>query len=156
MTALVDSYSFAMRFGFVPALDPSKPTASLEHVPTLFSCRFAAQAAGDARRLLQAVARGRLAAVGAVLAQRRRRSATSWRNAAFLSPQNLNLALQRANQAANLGAENHPYLDSMSPTPRHEKSRVLRRFLKHCRQSDSPSLAVIFLSRSRTCVSLRL
>ncbi len=28
MTALVDSYSFAMRFAFVPALDPSKPTAT--------------------------------------------------------------------------------------------------------------------------------
>ena len=28
MTALVDSYSFAMRFAFVPALDPSKPTAA--------------------------------------------------------------------------------------------------------------------------------
>ena len=52
----------------------------------------------------------------------RRRSATSWRKAAFSSSQNLNLAPQRVDQVANLGSQNHPYLDSCFPTPRPEKS----------------------------------
>ena len=30
MSAFVDSYSFAMRFAFVPALDASKPAAAAE------------------------------------------------------------------------------------------------------------------------------
>ena len=53
----------------------------------------------------------------------RRKSATSWRNAAFLSPQNLNLAPQRANQFANLGARIIHTLTHVSP-PHVPKNRT--------------------------------
>src|SRR5208337_2544547 len=112
----------------------------MSRLPAAPLARLAAQAAGDARRLFQAVARRRLAAVQAVLVQLAPEVRDLLAQRRVLRPQNLNLALQRANQVANLGAENHPYLDSCLPTARHEKSRVFRRFLEDCCQSDSPRL----------------
>jgi hypothetical protein len=114
--------------------------ASMSRLPAARLVRLAAQAAGNARRLLQAVARRRLAAVRAVLVQLTPEIRDAWRNAAFLSPQNLNLAPQRVDQVANLGSENHSYLDSCFPTPRLQKSHARRHFPPNCCSEDSPQL----------------
>jgi hypothetical protein len=71
--------------------------AGVSRLPAARPARLAAQAAGDARRLLQAVARGRLAAVRAVLAQLTPKVRHFLAQRRILRPQNLNLALQRAN-----------------------------------------------------------
>ena len=83
--------------------DRLQRVAGVSGLPAARLARLAAQAAGDARRLLQAVARRRLAAVRAVLVQLTPEVRHFLAQRRVLNPQNLNLALQRANQVANSG-----------------------------------------------------
>ncbi len=77
--------------------------------------RLAAQGAGNARRFFQPVARRRLAAVRAVRLQPAPKLRYLLAQRRVLRAQNLNLALKRRNQIANLGAEKHSYVDSYFP-----------------------------------------
>src|SRR5208283_1935327 len=114
--------------------------ASVSGLSAARFARSAARAAGDARRLLHAVARWRLAAVGTVLVQLPPKVRDLLAQGRVLHPQNFNLALQRRNQVPNLGSENHPYLDSYFPIPRPKKSWPFTLFHEDCCQSDSPQL----------------
>src|SRR5208283_465185 len=114
--------------------------ASVSGLSAARFARSAARAAGDARRLLHAVARWRLAAVGTVLVQLPPKVRDLLAQGRVLHPRNFNLALQRRNQVPNLGSENHPYLDSYFPIPRPKKSWPFTLFHEDCCQSDSPQL----------------
>ena len=104
--------------------------------------RLAAQGAGNARRFFQPVARRRLAAVRAVRLQPAPKLRYLLAQRRVLRAQNLNLALKRRNQIANLGAEKHSYVNFIFPNRRPEKSSPHHHFLKYCAPANSTSLAV--------------
>src|ERR1700733_3837228 len=112
----------------------------MSRLPAARLARLAARAAGDPRRLPQAIARRRLATVRTVFVQLTPKLRHLLPQRRVFRPQNLNLALQRRNQIPNLGPENHPYLDSYFPIPRPKKSHPFTPFHKHCCYSDSPQL----------------
>src|SRR5208282_2829197 len=137
--------AMATRFRLVPfddigLCDRLQRIAGVSGLSAARFARSAARAAGDARRLLHAVARWRLAAVGTVLVQLPPKVRDLLAQGRVLHPQNFNLALQRRNQVPNLGSENHPYLDSYFPIPRPKKSWPFTLFHEDCCQSDSPQL----------------
>src|SRR5260370_41528142 len=104
----------------------------MSRLPAARLARLAARAAGDAWRLLQAVARRRLAAVRTVLVQLTPEVRDLLAQRRVVRPQNLNLPLQRTNQVAKLGSENHPYLDSYFPARRPKQSHAFRHFHRNC------------------------
>ena len=125
--------AMATRFRLVPFDDVGlgdrlQRAPGMSRLPAARLARLAARAAGDARRLLQAVARRRLAAVRTVLVQLTPKVRDLLAQRRVVRPQNLNLALQRSNQIPNLGLENHPYLDSYFPTPPSQKIAPLPPF----------------------------
>ena len=99
----------------------------MSRLPAAFLVRLAAQTSCDPG-LLQAVTRRRLAAVPAVLPQLPPKVRDLLAQRRVVRPQNLNLAPQRANQVANLGSENDPYLDLYFPARRPKKSHALTAF----------------------------
>jgi len=139
--------AMATRFRLVPLddmrlCDLLQRAAGMSRLSAARLARLAARAAGDARRLLQAVARWRLAAVRAVLVQLTPKLRDLLAQRRVVRPQNLNLAPQRANQVANLGSENHPYLDSYFPTRRPKKSHGLTHSPETVANETHPSLGV--------------
>src|SRR5271169_4284239 len=112
----------------------------MSRLPAARLARLVARAAGDARRLLQAVARWRLAAVGTVLVQLTTKVRDLLPQRRIVRPQSLNLALQCSHQVPKLGWQNHPCLDSYFPTRRPEKSHPIRPFRENCCRRDSPQL----------------
>src|ERR1700719_5021321 len=114
--------------------------------------RFPTRAAGNARRLLQSVAGGRLAAVRAVLAQLTTKARDLIPQAGVLasqgcnlfpkrrvlSPKHLHLAAKRVDQLLNLGRTTHPHLDSHFAPCRPDQSQPTKHFHQNCCNSDSP------------------
>jgi len=139
--------AMATRLGLAPLDDIGlcgrlQCAAGMSRLPAARLARPAAQAAGDARRLLQPVARRRLAAVRAVLVQLTPKLRRLLAQSRVLHPQNFNLAPKRRNQVPNLGSKNHPYLDSYFSYPCLGKSDASIHFPEHRCPSDSPSLGV--------------
>ena len=98
------------------------------------------------RRLRQAVARRRLAAVRAVLVQSTPKVRDLLAQGRVLRPQILNLPLQRGDQIPNLGLENDPYLNLYLPAPRPKKSHPSRTSVKPVANETDPTLAVTIRS----------
>ena len=119
-------------FQCVPAM-PFLPAARL--------AGFAAKTAKNTRRLLQPIARRRLAAVRTVLVQLPPKVGDLLAQRHILRPQNLNFALKRGNQLPDLGRENHSYLDSYFARPV-SKNRSPRIVSKNCGNPDSPRLGI--------------
>ena len=131
-----------MPFDDIGLCDRLQRAPGMSRLPAAPLARLAAQAAGHARRLRQAVARRRLAAVRAVLVQSTLKVRDLLAQGRVLRPQILNLPLQRGDQIPNLGLENYPYLDSYLPAPRPKKSHPSRTSVKPVANETHPTLAV--------------
>ena len=107
-----------MPFDDIGLCDRLQRSPGMSRLPAAPLARLAAQAAGHARRLRQAVARRRLAAVRAVLVQSTPKVRDLLAQGRVLRPQILNLPLQRSNQIPNLGPENNSIPNSYLPAPR--------------------------------------
>src|SRR5271166_3433053 len=120
--------AMATRFRLVPLddirlCDLLQRAAGMSRLSAARLARLAARAAGDPRRLLQAVARRRLAAVRAVLVQLTPKLRDLLAQRRVVRPQNLNLAPQRANQSRSSGRRILHTLTHTSP-PRVPKNRT--------------------------------
>jgi len=107
----------------VRRLDPLERVALVPSLPAARLARLPAKAPGNARLLLQPVARRRLRAVGAVLSQLPSKLSDLRPQCGVLGPQRFVLAPQfgelspkRLDQLANFDSTTHPYLDSHHPS----------------------------------------
>ena len=139
--------AMATRFRLVPLDDVGlgdrlQRASGMSRLPAARLARLAARAAGDPRRLPQAIARRRLATVRTVFVQLTPKLRHLLPQRRVFRPQNLNLALQRRNQIPNSGRIIIHTLTHISPSPVPKNRTPSRLFTNTVAIPTYPSLGV--------------